>query len=480
MALFTVQGIQRYIFASNRLKENLGASELLRWSLEEGLREEIKHDPIYAGGGNAVYILPDEQTAAEVIRVWSLKLLKEAPGLQGVAAYHCIEGHNYVAAYKAALAKLDRLKDRTLGGAPLMALPIVKQCRSTGLAACLVDEDKDYCLSREAILKRKVARQALVRMSQALRNGLGDDYDFVPDFSDYEGSHVAVVYIDGDGMGDLLIRVIEDCPNEEELQIHLNNFSQSIKEATNQAYERVVQKLVRLVERKEFEEWRKKGLLPLRPIIHGGDDITFITLGSLGLTLAAEYLREFSKGRGANLHGSYQPITASAGVAIVPVKFPFAKGYALAEELCNNAKNKRREVNRGGSWLDFQLVQDAITSDLDSLRDALYAHREGKQLCARPYQVWGNSSQDRYDQFHNLWRAFRDWPINRAKRLLEALVEGEAATTALVEQFEHRNYRLPEVEGFSLHGAWDGSNTPYYDPLEMLDHHVDAGEGGSP
>ncbi|HHV44875.1 MAG TPA: hypothetical protein GXX57_09465 [Firmicutes bacterium] len=307
-----------------------------------------------------------------------------------MAAYHPIEGNNYLAAYEGALVKLDQLKDQTLGGAPLMALPIVKQCRSTGLAACHVQGYEDYCLGREAITKRMATNQALGRMRRVLKE-LDTRYDFVPDFSGYEISHLALVHIDGDGMGDLLIEVIKGCPDEEKLKDYLRDFSTSLQAVTNGAYKQMVQRLIDLVEREEFlKPWRDRGLLPIRPIIYGGDDVTFITLGPLGLTLAAEYLRGFSNSVGVKLHGQYTPVTASAGVAIIPAKFPFARGHGLAADLCSSAKDKRRKEGRGGGWLDFQLVHGAITGDLASLRATLYAHREKKRLLSRPYQVCGN------------------------------------------------------------------------------------------
>ncbi|HHV44874.1 MAG TPA: hypothetical protein GXX57_09460 [Firmicutes bacterium] len=63
--------------------------------------------------------------------------------------------------------------------------------------------------------------------------------------------------------------------------------------------------------------------------------------------------------------------------------------------------------------------------------------------------------------------------------MLEALAEGKASSDELLGQFKVRGYTLPEVAGVDLDGAWDGDRTPFYDPLEMLDYHIDAWKGGS-
>src|SRR5690606_5681066 len=78
-------------------------------------------------------------------------------------------------------------------------------------------------------------------------------------------------------------------------------------------------------------------LLPLRPILLGGDDLTFLCDGRVALALTEAALKAFeaevpSLGR----------VTACAGVAIVPAHAPFAQAYALAEALCRHAKRRRQ------------------------------------------------------------------------------------------------------------------------------------------
>ena len=67
--------------------------------------------------------------------------------------------------------------------------------------------------------------------------------------------------------------------------------------------------------------------------MYGGDDLTFVCDGRLGLDLAAFYLKEFSRGT-IKVCGEDKSVDACAGVAIVPTKFPFASAYHFAEELC--------------------------------------------------------------------------------------------------------------------------------------------------
>ena len=74
---------------------------------------------------------------------------------------------------------------------------------------------------------------------------------------------------------------------------------------------------------------------PFRPILKEGDDITFITDGQLGSIPFAEKYLELMSNR-TLLNG--KRLSACAGVAIIKPKYPFFRGYSLAEELCQRAK----------------------------------------------------------------------------------------------------------------------------------------------
>src|SRR6185312_4842133 len=97
-----------------------------------------------------------------------------------------------------------------------------------------------------------------------------------------------------------------------------------------------------------YDGWREQGLraqpagdrllLPVRPILYGGDDLTFVCHGRLGLALAERYLRAFAAAPASD----GQPLSACAGVAIVHSRAPFSRAYGLADELCRTAKGVAR------------------------------------------------------------------------------------------------------------------------------------------
>ena len=76
---------------------------------------------------------------------------------------------------------------------------------------------------------------------------------------------------------------------------------------------------------------------------------------------------------------------------------------------------------------------------------------------------------------------FRTWPRSRAKGLLQAFVQGPAATQHFVAGARWRRYTLPDCEGIEANAikyGWTGgdmqSTTPYFDPLEALDFYLDG------
>ena len=66
-----------------------------------------------------------------------------------------------------------------------------------------------------------------------------------------------------------------------------------------------------------------------RALVFGGDDVTFVCDGRLGLSLATLYAREFAAETAKRPECG--PLTARAGIAIVKTHYPFARAYALAD-----------------------------------------------------------------------------------------------------------------------------------------------------
>src|ERR1051326_3781307 len=99
LTLLGTASIQQYLFRTNRLKENLGASWLVADALNRWDREPWRQryeQKIFIGGRTAALIFKNGQVARRAVEDWSLNLYRndpnkerlgaEAPGLRVLAA----------------------------------------------------------------------------------------------------------------------------------------------------------------------------------------------------------------------------------------------------------------------------------------------------------------------------------------------------------------------------------------------------------
>ena len=140
-------------------------------------------------------------------------------------------------------------------------------------------------------------------------------------------------------------------------------------------------------------------LVPVVPVLVGGDDVTVYTDGRYAIPFAEAYIRHYedlTEKDGllsvlATLAGAPKkgPLTASAGVAIVGRNFPFHIAYDLAEGLVSRGKKlgkKKGEVPC--STIDFHVLRDATVLDPEDTLE------EYKGRTQRPFLV-GHYAQER-------------------------------------------------------------------------------------
>jgi len=524
IVVFGTVSLQKYVFQSNHLKENIGASYLVKYWLKKGLIQSIHHagltvntdcwnkyqqfipesapglsealsassdvNLIYVGGGNAALLCNNRDVAQQAVSAWSRQLLKEAPALRVAVGYGNVNT-KLAEAYRTALNDMSFCEEALPFGSPFCTLPIVRPCTTTGLpASVLGKEDKQWISlsagnKRDAVGSKRIPGPAQDSIADEFPKVLEETGDlpaqrFAIELDEELGgrkgaSHIAIVHADGNGMGERLNRVVdEENQGDAEFLHNLRAFSASTTDLSHRVLEATLLHLKSVLPLDSLHN--PKEIFPLRPIVYGGDDLTFVCDGRVGLHLAAFYLSEFSTGK-IKVSGKDESVDACAGVAIVPTKFPFARAYDFADDLCRLAKRYRREeANSNGSWLDFQIIQEGATRSITSLREIEYRSLEGQKLHQRPYQV-----PEMWNNFVSILNGFRSsgWPRSRSKNLLYALTQGPTATKRFVEGAQWRNMELPSsgVGGDVRRTGWTGGDpatTPYFDPLEILDFWIEV------
>jgi hypothetical protein len=510
--LTEVVSIQKYVFGSNKLKENLGASRLIQQIYEEPLQNAVKKvlpstngydfdawrkspDIIqmkngaefevgYIGGGNALLFFKNNDKAKEFIKEWTKTLLVKTPGI--VTAVACegfdLDDAKFKTENIRLFKELQKNKYRCIPQTIIPRHGITAECSHTGYSMDVWNDkekpdEQDY-VSSVAYSKICASKDAAEKLEKEFSNELNGKYCFT-DQLDKLGqqtgeSHIAVVHIDGNGMGKRF-QTTASLPA-------IRNLSKSVKEATDKSFVALLKSIISKFDdivkalgykdRSDYDKNHKengKTILPFRPIIIGGDDITFVSEGRLGIYFAKLFL-EFFEEEGENVSDK-EGLSACAGVAITKTKYPFYRGYQLAEELCGNAKKIRKSKKDNGSWLDFHISYGGFSGTLDDIRKNHYNAPMG-ELCFRPYKINDSSDNGFETLVQNTKELKNGFPKNKIKELRQALTLGQKSIDIFINHIKARGLILPTIQGNTYHEKiFVNTRTPYFDMVEFMEYY---------
>jgi hypothetical protein len=481
-----INSIQEYIFMSNKLKENIGASQITDKEVFHVTMNEIleidftgKYKPGDIGGGGAIVLFDNATIAKDFIKEFSKEILLKYPGLK--TSFAVIPDFEY-SKHKYLLDDLlSDNKSMHHVNTTIQKHGISADCPWSNESAEEWRAIEKQHLSKVAISKIEMVEKSLERYKPILDKNsnylLTDEVDKLG--QNKEAGYIAVVHVDGNGMGDKI--------DEIESLEKLSERSNDIREARDKAMEGIINDLIDLLDNgkvlKEIKLHEKgdKYYLPVRPILSGGDDITFVCEGRLGMFLAEKFVEYISEmGQSKLMNG------ACAGVAIVKTKFPFYKAYQLAEELCKEAKEKCRGTQK--SYLSYYYSATTFSGSLEKLRERTHKLSKDKDMYFGPYNIYEPNDPH---SIHKLKAGIKylmyggvddkgeklKFPKNKVMRLREVIAESISSQKLFLKELSEADIKLPghDEKPDKTTELWTKEKrTPYFDQIELMDFYLEG------
>ncbi|MFI6802172.1 Cas10/Cmr2 second palm domain-containing protein [Streptosporangium canum] len=412
IVMIRTAGNQRYIFSSGKRKEIVGASDLVArvngvWT-EEALREIFpgfekdhwriaSHDAelLVASAGRVTLLVKEADAGRRLVTALTLRALDQAPGLDVCGVVVPYERGSLNAVMKNVQTELAAVREVRPGPqARFLRLPPVEDCASSGLPAAGVRaEGKDEPAqprSAAALAKLDAYQDALERLAVDADVERRATREIVDDLG-LRTEWVAVVHADGNGFGELFLKLGESAQDDEAYAGALRDFSAGVdrcgKGALREALRRTAQ---------ELGKDPRNEPLKLLPLVLGGDDLTVVCEGEVALPFTRHYLEAFEEETATDpwlgpllKESGREYLSAGAGVAIVKRNYPFHFAYQLAEKL---AEAEAKKVKDWSSALAFVVLFESAAPDLERIR-ASVTLSGGSGGTASPYVV-GEGSAD--------------------------------------------------------------------------------------
>lgn len=394
-----VQGIQSFIFGTNKLKEIVGASELVEQICTDLFYKNAnisKGNPniILSAAGNIKYVFDDEQKCRDFVKKFPKAVSELAQGITISQAVIIFEGDDL----SDSIQKLeDKLKEqRNIVAAPLeIGFMGLERARRTNGVGVKFDEKEDEVFDTATIAKINAGNNvALFEKMSGLKPTTSElAFDTEDITKSGKNSWIAVIHADGNGLG----QILQNKGKELVIASKFEKFSKTIEESTKKAIKKAFDEIVK-------NEYNEKNKYPIRPIIIGGDDVTVIIRADLALTFTKIFLEQFEiesseKFKEIGLSEYDKGLTSCAGIAYIKESYPLHYGLSLAEKLCSDAKKYVKKTKDDGKLEDqqygempksaiaFYKVQESFVDDLKTLKERTLQTKTGLSYYAGPYKL---------------------------------------------------------------------------------------------
>ncbi len=348
----SIQAIQEYIFATNQLKDIVGASEIIK-SLEEKFKQDFGNSGkiILNAAGNFKAVFDTKEQMQELVKEFTKYVMQNAYGI--TISQAVVKINNKEDITKDDYKKLDdNLKiQRNKPTIPLdLAISILEQVPKTARPLY------KYAKRAEKLdISTSQKREEYSNWFNKKRKE-NPSYKEIKDISNLSNkkNKIAVIHADGNGLGELVPL----------LKSKISSFSEKLDDATKKAFE------------KASEGYEDK----IREAILGGDDLTVICNADVALDFIQKYLENFEDNTSKidELKGLRDKLTACAGIAFCNDKYPFHYAVSLAEELCSEAKDKSK---RKKSCIIFHNIQSSNFQSWEKFEeDELTAYHKDKTI----------------------------------------------------------------------------------------------------
>ena len=487
--LIEATSIQQYIFSSNKLKENIGASYIIEKMLygESGLMDKILKDAFgkdfninlwkeakdldknsscevgFIGGGNMLIFFGVEDNAKNCIAGFTKSCLVEFPGLRvSIGIKTNFDISNYKDEYRILLQDLKERKAKYIPNDSIPKHGITADCPLSNETAEVFEKKSGIYISMASASKLEASEKS-PKKYKYLDKGyiLPDEIDKLG--QNKEASYIAVVHIDGNGMGKIFSK-INDIKE-------LRKKSNAVSDKANGAMIKLIEHIIQTKESGEFFDLKfdDKMTLPFRPILVGGDDVTFICEGRLGVYLAEKFIEYFfDKSERHKEPESADKLMdgACAGVAIVKSHFPFYKAVKLAEELCSEAKKVSRK--KPGSYISYYYSATTFSGTLEELRAKTHETKSGNMYYG-PYVLFENNNQSLEKLKQGILYFKQKWPKNKVMQLRDIIADSISAQKLFEKEITEIGLKFPQ----SKTTIWANNQTAFFDQIELMDFYLD-------
>ena len=433
-----VGGIQKYILSTGKLKEMIGGSELIEslsakylddfaqnnhLNILKEIRKPVDNEilPLQRNAGAMHLLFSSEAKGREFLQNFGLKLLEDFPGLPIFGALEeCEFTSSGIREAKFKLSnKITDQRNKYPTSTGMQLLPICAEAPLDGEPAIgKVSYGKNASSEIISLSSKNKRNEQLLEDSKGrLREiepdeGVGPDLKWSDDLEEIAcGSEkVAFIHIDGNDLGIRFRQELENISDKETAEDKtgqqsssedryqnainviktMSALSNTVKETTTAAFKKGLSECLKHT---KLTDNTGKKLVPARPLVLGGDDVTVVIRADLALYFIDAFVKEFERYSNQEL-GKKNPndkLTVGVGMVVCPTGYPFLKAFDLSEELVKNSKKLTALMGNRPSSMDYIVITNDTENDIDSIRAHLFTAEDGSKLTAKPMLLSGNN-----------------------------------------------------------------------------------------